>query len=55
MGVRQNKIHRANKSVLSWVQDDSYEPLLAMGFEVLQAFEVITNSPETVRHAHPPF
>lgn len=50
MGVRQNKIHRSNKSVLSWVQDDSYEPFLAMGFEVLQAFEEITNSPETVRH-----
>ena len=25
-----------------------YEPLLAMGFEILQAFEEITNSPDTV-------
>ncbi|KAJ9151136.1 Glycoside hydrolase family 3 protein [Pleurostoma richardsiae] len=44
MGVRQNKAHRSARSVLSWVQDESYEPLLAMGFEVLQAFEEITNS-----------
>ncbi|UKZ86843.1 uncharacterized protein TrAFT101_002667 [Trichoderma asperellum] len=47
MGVRQNKGHKANKTVLSWVVDDAYEPLVAMGFDVLQAFEEITNSPET--------
>lgn len=48
LGVRQNKAHKAARSVLSWVQDASCEPLLAMGFEVLQAFEEITNSPENV-------
>lgn len=48
MGVRQNKAHKSVRSVLSWVQDESYEPLLAMGFDVLQAFEEITNSPENV-------
>jgi beta-N-acetylhexosaminidase len=31
------------------VLDDMYEPLQAMGFEILQAFEEITNSPENVR------
>lgn len=46
MGVRQNKAHKAARSVLSWVLDDSYEPLSAMGFEVQQAFDEITNSPE---------
>ncbi|KAH7319815.1 glycoside hydrolase family 3 protein [Stachybotrys elegans] len=48
MGVRQNKSHKASKTVLSWAVDDTYEPLLAMGFEILQAFEEITNSPESV-------
>ncbi|KAI9151737.1 Beta-hexosaminidase [Paramyrothecium foliicola] len=51
MGVRQNKSHKASRTVLSWVVDDSYEPLLAMGFEVVQAFEEITNSPESVSQA----
>ncbi|KAL2016868.1 hypothetical protein VTK56DRAFT_2902 [Thermocarpiscus australiensis] len=46
MGVRQNKAHKSARSVLSWVQDEAHEPLLAMGFEVLQAFEEFTNSPE---------
>ncbi|KHO01760.1 Glycoside hydrolase, superfamily [Metarhizium album ARSEF 1941] len=46
MGVRQSKGHKASKAVLSWVVDDAFEPLLAMGFEVLQAFEEITNSPD---------
>ncbi|EJT77075.1 beta-hexosaminidase [Gaeumannomyces tritici R3-111a-1] len=46
MGVRQNKAHRSSRSVLSWVQDELYEPLLAMNFEALQAFEEITNSPD---------
>jgi beta-N-acetylhexosaminidase len=48
MGVRQNKAHKSGKSVLSWVLDEAYEPLLAMGFDVLQAFEELTNSPENV-------
>lgn len=30
------------------VVDDGYEPLLTMGFEILQAYEEITNSPESV-------
>jgi beta-N-acetylhexosaminidase len=48
MGLRQNKAHKSLRSVLSWVQDDAYEPLLAMGFEVVQAFEEFTNSPDNV-------
>ncbi|KAK0708338.1 glycoside hydrolase family 3 protein [Lasiosphaeris hirsuta] len=48
MGLRQNKAHKSGRSVLSWVQDEAYEPLLAMGFDVLQAFEEFTNSPENV-------
>ncbi|KUI69637.1 Beta-hexosaminidase [Cytospora mali] len=47
MGVRQNKAHGTARSVLSWVTDESHEPLLAMGFQVLQAFEEVTNSPES--------
>ncbi|KAB5583274.1 glycoside hydrolase family 3 protein [Coniochaeta sp. 2T2.1] len=46
MGVRQNKAHQSSRSVLSWVQDETYEPLLSMGFNVLQSFEEITNAPE---------
>ncbi|CAG9998957.1 unnamed protein product [Clonostachys byssicola] len=46
MGIRQNKSHKALKTVFSWAVDDEYEPLLAMGFEILQAFEEITNSPD---------
>ena len=48
MGIRQNKAHKSARTVLSWVQEDACEPLLAMGFEVLQAFEEITNAPENV-------
>lgn len=48
MGVRQNKAHKSAKSVLSWVQDESFEQLLAMGFDVLQSFEEVTNGPENV-------
>ncbi|KAK4190803.1 beta-hexosaminidase [Podospora australis] len=44
MGVRQNKAHKASRSLLSWVSEEVQEPLLAMGFEVLQAFEEFTNS-----------
>ncbi|OAA67356.1 glycoside hydrolase [Niveomyces insectorum RCEF 264] len=46
MGVRQNKAHGAARSVLSWVVDEAYEPLRTMQFEVLQAFDEITNAPE---------
>lgn len=52
MGVRQNKAHKSARSVLSWVQDESYEPLLAMGFDVLQSFEEVTNAPENVSILH---
>lgn len=52
MGVRQNKAHRSSRSVLSWVPDELYEPLLAMNFETLQAFEEITNSPDHVSPCH---
>ncbi|QUC21106.1 uncharacterized protein UV8b_05349 [Ustilaginoidea virens] len=45
MCVRQSKSHKASKAVLSWVVDDECEPLVAMGFDILQAFEEITNSP----------
>lgn len=48
MGVRQNKAHKTVQSVLSWVTDELYEPLLAMGFRVLQSFEEMTNSAENV-------
>jgi beta-N-acetylhexosaminidase len=48
MGVRQNKAHKAVRSVLSWVQDELSEPLLAMGFDVLQTFEEVTNLPENM-------
>ncbi len=48
MGLRQNKAHKAVRSVLSWVQDEGCEALVAMGFEVLQVFEEFTNSPENV-------
>ncbi|KAK3292609.1 glycoside hydrolase family 3 protein [Chaetomium fimeti] len=46
MGLRQNKAHKSFRSVLSWVQDEAHEPLLAMGFEAVQAFEEYTNSPD---------
>ncbi|KAI0379019.1 glycoside hydrolase family 3 protein [Hypomontagnella monticulosa] len=47
MGVRQNKAHKSAKSVLSWVLDEAHETLVAMGFEVQQTFDEITNSPES--------
>ncbi len=48
MAVRQNKNHRAVRSVLSWVADDAYEPLLAMQFEVLQSFDEVASTPDSV-------
>lgn len=48
MGVRQNKAHKSTRSILSWIYDDAYEPLLAMGFDMLQVFEEITNTPDKV-------
>ncbi|KAF4776272.1 glycosyl hydrolase family 3 N terminal domain-containing protein [Colletotrichum scovillei] len=46
MGVRQNKAHKSAKTVLSWVQDDTYEHVMAMGFEILQSYEELTTAPE---------
>lgn len=48
MGVRQNKAHGTARSVLTWVAQDFTEPLLAMGFQVLQSFEEVTNSADNV-------
>jgi beta-N-acetylhexosaminidase len=48
MGLRQNKAHKSVRSVLSWVLDEAVEPMEAMGFEVVQAFEEFTNSPDNV-------
>ncbi|KAG7059785.1 hypothetical protein JMJ78_0015074 [Colletotrichum scovillei] len=48
MGVRQNKAHKSAKTVLSWVQDDTYEHVMAMGFEILQSYEELTTAPENV-------
>lgn len=48
MGIRRNKVLKAGRSVLSWVHDETYEPLLVMGFDVLQTFEEFTNTPENV-------
>ncbi|KAJ4422232.1 hypothetical protein N0V82_003092 [Gnomoniopsis sp. IMI 355080] len=48
MSVRQNKAHGAARSVLSWVTDELQAPLLAMGFQVLQSFEEITNAADNV-------
>ncbi|KXH65175.1 glycosyl hydrolase family 3 N terminal domain-containing protein [Colletotrichum nymphaeae SA-01] len=48
MGVRQNKAHKSAKTVLSWVQDDAYEHVMAMGFEILQSYEELTTAPENV-------
>ncbi|CAK7262798.1 hypothetical protein SEPCBS119000_000168 [Sporothrix epigloea] len=42
MAVRQNKNHRAVRSVLSWVTNEMLEALLGMQFEVLQAFDQFT-------------
>ncbi|KAK8053929.1 hypothetical protein PG996_013230 [Apiospora saccharicola] len=47
MGLRQNKGHKATRSVLSYVLQDFYEPLAAMGFDVQQTFDEVTNSPDT--------
>ncbi|KAF3359746.1 hypothetical protein VDGD_05577 [Verticillium dahliae] len=47
MGTRQNKAHKSAKTVLSWVQDAAYEHVVAMGFEILQSFEEVTNTPDT--------
>ncbi|KJZ78494.1 hypothetical protein HIM_01885 [Hirsutella minnesotensis 3608] len=55
MGVRQCKSHKASRALLSWVVDDASEPLLAMGFEVLQVFEELTSSPEIFSHREGPW
>lgn len=62
MGVRQNKAHKAGRSVVSWAQDEQegggnsngggaggaggVEALAAMGFRALQAFDEVTNAAE---------
>ncbi|KAF5657797.1 beta-n-acetylhexosaminidase [Fusarium heterosporum] len=46
MGVRQARSNKATKVILGAVVDDGTESLSAMGFEILQAFEEITNSPD---------
>lgn len=46
MGVRQNKSHRAMRSILTWVADEAAEALAAMQFEVLQSFEEMSNGPD---------
>ncbi|KAJ2894763.1 putative glycoside hydrolase family 3 protein [Zalerion maritima] len=50
MGLRQSKQNKSANVALSWVPDDLYEPLIAMGFEVAQAFEEITNSADNWGH-----
>ncbi|KAM0331521.1 hypothetical protein ACHAQA_003198 [Verticillium albo-atrum] len=50
MGTRQNKAHKSAKTVLSWVQDSAYEHVVAMGFEILQSFEEITNTPDSTTY-----
>ncbi|CAJ2505456.1 Uu.00g128500.m01.CDS01 [Anthostomella pinea] len=46
MGVRQNKAQKSTKSVLSWVLDETHDLFSAMGFEVQQSFDEVTNLPE---------
>ncbi|KAM7197404.1 glycoside hydrolase family 3 protein [Rhypophila sp. PSN 637] len=46
MGVRQNKAHKAGRSVVSWVGEEFVEALVGMEFLGLQAFEEVGNSPE---------
>ncbi|KAK8069766.1 hypothetical protein PG994_006382 [Apiospora phragmitis] len=53
MGLRQNKSHKATRSVLSYVLEDFHEPLAAMGFDIQQTFDEITNSPDTVTTHYP--
>jgi len=45
LGIRQNKAHRSTTCVLNWVQGDSRDVLLGMGFDVLQAFEELSCPP----------
>jgi beta-N-acetylhexosaminidase len=48
LGIRQNKAHRAGICVLSWVDGTERDVLLEMGFDVLDAFEVLSCSTERV-------
>ncbi|KAI1325047.1 glycoside hydrolase family 3 protein [Xylariaceae sp. FL0255] len=50
MGLRQNKSHKATRSVLSWVAGENHELFSAMGFELQQVFDEVTNSPEAWSH-----
>ena len=48
MGARQNKARGAGRSVMSWVGEDAVDGSLGMGWEVVQAFEQVSNSSENV-------
>ncbi|KAJ3545907.1 hypothetical protein NM208_g2275 [Fusarium decemcellulare] len=48
MGTRQNKAHKARKTILTQVVDDAYQLFTEMGFNVIQSFEQITCSANTV-------
>ncbi|KAL3420879.1 Beta-hexosaminidase [Phlyctema vagabunda] len=45
LGIRQNKAHRSTTCVLNWVQQEDRDILLAMGFDVLEAFEELSCAP----------
>ncbi len=48
LGIRQNKAHRSTVCVLNWVQGEERDVLLAMGFDVLDAFEELDCKAERV-------
>jgi len=43
LGIRQNKAHRVNVGVLSWVSGEERDVLLGMGFDVLYAWEQLSS------------
>ncbi|KAI1343012.1 glycoside hydrolase family 3 protein [Xylariaceae sp. FL0016] len=49
MGVRQNRASKATRSVLCWVLDESHDLFSAMGFEIQQTFDEVTNSSDNWR------
>jgi beta-N-acetylhexosaminidase len=48
LGIRQNKAHICATCVLNWVAGDERDVLLAMGFDVLDAWEELSSSSERV-------
>jgi beta-N-acetylhexosaminidase len=48
LGIRQNKAHEHTTCVLNWVQGDERDTLLGMGFDVLDAFEELSCTPDHV-------